>query len=76
MGLVTDCLFGTNVSCSCGRGSMGRDLIGRFVVVDTKVVLGIARVEITRYVQSITSGARHYIYADDTAIAVQDNNFE
>jgi len=26
--------------------------------------------------QPITPGARHFIYADDTAIAVQDNNFE
>jgi len=27
-------------------------------------------------VQPITPDARHFIYADDTAIAVQDNNFE
>jgi len=26
--------------------------------------------------QPITPDARHFIYADDTAIAVQDNNFE
>jgi len=26
--------------------------------------------------QPITPGARHFIYADDTVITVQDNNFE
>lgn len=27
-------------------------------------------------IRTIIPGARHFIYADDTAISIQDNNFE